>query len=1574
MEENFFQRIVCFTLVLLTLNMILVPTFAENLPRETILLEDPEDNPVPELLETPKTIEFSCSTPETDPARNVLLPNEVQKLRRKTELDNKGFSVDNINGGRGENTEREELENSLVVQKAEDGEAFVNELPNTKMDTGEFSQWFNKYISGPFAFGVSLEDTIRIGQCRGLSRLEAAERGCPVEDVQLSYRNSGEGIVENFKTVWGDVKEIFTGEETGQFSAEETENLQVKIAAETDMNSLQSKSFQRTIEQIPNSVRTEDFVANMATTGDDSKSLISIYSMFDKYFNSWFSTEMVVSTFGPTLVGQAKRYAGWMSRRGWPWSMGENTFTNWFRREHMAPDTLLGNARLQRMVTRTDKYGFGDAWTKGIESTEWDSGYAFIKGGSFRKTVNEWSKPGAYLDSIDDPIKRGEFFKQIKDLRGVGHTNKALMTHASGLYDDAARQFGRNSPEAQAALIDYAKTNSKLMILADGKYLKLDASELWVKEEINGLYNVAVKQKGIENFVPLNGDSKHIGLIQKGFINDTWKNAEFPYETTGDALRFYKVSSTGEFLDDIPIDDLRKNFSRYIDKMAKTEKGDLIKIDSASIDYIAKEAAGTGKVKIYAANWKEIAPETPLKYAQRLTSSRGARVSTNLPDNMDRLYNVLVEKNFAGQNRRYYNILDKAFAQEQDILKSYFSIKGGAKWTIMPLLYWQGKRGFGFEGLSAFQLPDSWKEVQLYTEDNEIFDDAFIDILAQHGSDEGEIFSQVLNKLPWKMALNYVSEQFNPVDGAYQSMTSPLSGWRRKVENVAYFTSTRNDCATCGITLTPRILSQSALEELQVKGRGEAVISFNAEQDMRSYFLEDIIDDKAKEEGTTLIAFGHHTNIRGESIGGEEVAKDIDLIQAKKDNELCQDKVKEIGFGFLGDNPQRVAGILAFGESLGYVAFFWSGIIGSVLQQTLITPKLQDCVDDVDGYFLHMYAAYDESKEDVESANEKSSGKAADIVKSFSNDLLGKPAAPVIDDDDDDKPLPLRDAEGNIYTRPERIEEEDDDRPGFVRPWEEESADQLSFWDRAKQQISDQAEKLSAKAKSSEILQLEVETMGETNGIAFFSTMFFFWFKGNTQQAIYDDYSRSVYEDTKNDVSVIVDKEDGSISVKEKGKPAEKVITSEDQVRLSGPDGRVPAEVIPQRIGSVTLPSGPGVPMFEMGWKGNLQVLDPNVLDCIKRNIEEQTGIPLQTNTITDAFGSVDAIVTDTYPTITASVGEKAITANGSPREIVFGDNAKVVVMSDLNTTMSNGKTVPVGNFRSIQFKNGVILLKPGSQGELGELLIWLRHHEKSILTPNDVKGLKAIIADDLINPETGCPEPAINLEAIPNFDAGKNSAITERVANFNKSLKKMGPFQTFDTDRHRFIFYTEKTDSTCNVADEGCCQDRVTIIDKETGDVYDQAIIGGLNQTPTGVEFTTEDGKDHTLDFSADNGIPKVSYNDMAPETLTMARGPNGAFWYDPEEELWRPYNAQLLPLIEAFKTRGFDTRHREDCSSTTLPGSNTMNIEFGGAAETPFNLPSIPVEPIALLLFVISFFAAICIARTKIEQKFNA
>jgi len=1570
-------------LVSLLLNMCLLPSFAElpsaaetpsglpsalpkavEMPNAIALFEEGEDSR-PELVEEPKTLEFSCSTPDTNPKENVLLPKEVQKLKQKTEVENKGFNIDRIDSGRGPNTERDKLENSIVVQETEDGSSIATELPAEKIDVGEVSPWFNKYYSGPFAFGVSLDDTIRLGQCRNLSRLEETERGCPVAEEQLLFRNSGEGIGSNFVRVWDDVKDIFSGEDKGQFTAEQAQDLQFRISAETDMNKLEAKTVKRNTELIQNSVKTEDFIASMATTGDDSTSLISLYSMFDKYFNSWFSTEMVVSTFGPTLVGSAKKYAGWMTRRGWPWSISDSKFMNYFRRKFTGANSLYGQARLQRMVTRTDKYGFGDAWTKGIEATgNWDSGYAFVKGGSFRKTMNDWSKAGGYLDEMKDPITRGEFFKQIRDLRGVGHTNKAIYDHSKGLFDDAVRKFGANSPEARAALMDLGKTNADLMLNVDAKFLKLDASELWVKERSTGLSDIAVKQKGVDQFIPLSDDSRHIARIQRDFIEDKWADPSFAYETTGNALNFYKVSPTGEFLGDVHVEDLSKNLSRYSDKAAVLETGEVIHIDSASLPYIARES-GTGNVKVYKANWEAVDPETPLNYAKRLTSARGDRVTSNLPNNMDRLYNTLVEKNFGGQSRHYYNILDKAFSQEQEILKSYFSIKGGAKWTLLPFLYWQGKRGFGFEGLSAFQLPDSWKEVELYTEEEEIFDDAFMDVFAQHGSDEGEIFSQVLNKLPWKMVLNYVSNEFSPdsVDNAYDSWTNPLSGWRRKVENVAYFTSTREDCSTCGVTLLPKVSSQSELVELVERGRGEAVFAFSAEQDMHTYFLEDILNDDAREEGTTLIAYGHHTNIRGQSMeSGEPVVKEIDLIEAKKEESRCQDAVKELGLGFLGEKPERAAAILAFGETMGYALFFWSGIIGSVIQQTLLVPKLQDCVDDVEGYYLHMYASYDKAKEETETASEKGSKIGGSVIEDIGNLLQGKTA----ETKEEDKEKQAVDEKGQPYT-PKDKNLDQKDKTTFNRANEPEKG----WWEQKKDEFFGQMAAVGERANAKDILQMKVDTIGETLGLAFFGKMFFFWFKGNTQPAIYDDKSKSALEDNDKKVSVIVDKEKGEISVKKEGEPAETVITSKDHSRMSGPDTRPPAYAVPQRIGRIGLPSGPAVELFKMGWAGDFHVMPQTVLDCIKQNVEAQTGVALAPNDITHAFGDVEHIVTDSYPSIEWSRTEKTIIANGAPRLIVHGDDAMATVMSDLKTVLSNGEVLPAGNFKSVQFKNGVILLKPALEGKPAELLIWIRYHDKSVLRASQVKGLKAKLADPIINPETDCPEPAIDLSALPNLEAGEKSVITQAVGNFNQSIKKMGPFQIFDTARHRFVFYSEKTSPDCNPSQPGCCQDRVSIIDKKTGEVYDQPIVGGLQQTPEGIKFKTADGKEHNLEFSADNGIPKLAYNDFAPETLTMARGPNGAFWYDPDDELWRPYNAQLLPMLEEFKTRGVDVRVREDGTTSAMPGSNTMNVQIGGGAETPFNLPGMPLHPMALLLFTVSLLAAICVARLEIEKR---
>ena len=1586
-----FQKFSCILLIALMLNLTLSPAFGEELP-STITAEGDAlpvgtDVGIPKVIDNPIDVEFACFSPENEryTGENTLLPNEVAKLKRKTEVENPGFSIDNINSGRGQNEDRELLKNDVIVQETVDGEAIVNELPAGKMDIGEISPWFNKWFSGPFAFGISLDDTIRLGQCRDLPRLVAEERGCPILGKQLSYRNSGEGIVNNVKTVWDDFADWITPdgifEGTGQYTEEQLENVQMNISSNTDPETLQAKYIQKEVKQIPNSVLAEEIEASMKTAGNSSESLISIYSMFDKYYNSWFSTEMVVSVFGPTLVGTAKKYAGWLKRRGLAFDTTDSKIMQWFRRTFYEPGGVLGEARLKRMVTRTDRYGFGDAWTKGIEATgDWDSGYAFIKGGSFRKSINDWSKPGGYLEEMTDPIQRGEFFKQISDLRAYAHTNKAIWQQKADAYKaalNAAGDAGASSPQAKAALMDWAQTNADLMLKADGKILRLDATELWVKEEVTGLYTNALKYKNTGGFVSIVGDSKPPAKMQQGFINTVtgesgaWGDDAFEFATQGKMLEIYKVDKAGELLDTVPVEDLQKGFSRYVKKAAMTEKGELIEINESTIPYIMKESP-TGKVDIYTSNWKLDHLETPEMYAKRLVDLRSDRIMNTMSINMDRLYNTLIEKNFAGQSRRYYSVLDKMFAQEQELIKSYLgSVKGALEWTLKPYLYWGGKRAFGFEGLSAFMLPDEWIEVELYTEDETIFDDAYIDVFAQHGSDEGEIFIQVLNKLPWKAVLNYATEKIAPssIDKAYDQWTSPSGGWRRGVENVAYFTSTRDDCATCGVTLVPIVLSQEELSNLEDKGRGRAVIAFNVEQDMKSYFVEDIIDDDVAEDGTTLIAFAHHTNISGESMDqvGQE-ASDIDLVKARKDGETCADVVKDMGLGFLGDDPQRIGALLAVSESAGYFLFIGVGLVGSALQQTLLAPKLQDCVDDIEGYYLHVYSPYDSSKEGQKTPNANASKNAINIIQNIDDLVRGSPVQERDDDDDDDGP-PV-DNKGQPYTSTSISEEDADDRPIYERIWNQDETEGKSVVELAKEKMINTSEMLSQKTQSAALLQIDFETKGETHGVAFFEKMFFFWFKGNTQPAVYDNHSVSILEDDDKDVAVIVDKKDGSISVKQEGKPAEKVISSEDHVRMSGPDGRVPAEVIPQRIGRVVLPTGPAIELFEMDWQGNFKVLDQRILDCIRQNVLEQTGVPLTTLDITEAFGRAEAIVTDRYPSITTSKSEKSIIANGSPREIVYGPSARVVVMTDMNTTLLNGRAIPVGDMVSVQFKNGVILYKPASGGNPAELLIWLRYHERSILRPSQVNGLKAIL-DQVINAETGCPEPAINLEAIPNLDAGDRSQTTERVTNFNTAIEKMGPFQIFDTDRHRFVFYSEKTSNTCNVQDEGCCQDRVSIIDKQTGEIYDQAIVGDIEQTPEGIEFKTDDGKNHTLDFSADNGVPKITYNDMAPETLTMARGPNGAFWYDPETELWSPYNAQLLPLLEAFKTSGFDTRHREDCSSSTLPGGNTMNVNVGGSAETPFNLPSLPSAPLEMLLFILTLMAVICVARIGIEKR---
>jgi len=80
---------------------------------------------------------------------------------------------------------------------------------------------------------------------------------------------------------------------------------------------------------------------------------------------------------------------------------------------------------------------------------------------------------------------------------------------------------------------------------------------------------------------------------------------------------------------------------------------------------------------------------------------------------------------------------------------------------------------------------------------------------------------------------------------------------------------------------------------------------------------------------------------------------------------------------------------------------------------------------------------------------------------------------------------------------------------------------------------------------------------------------------------------------------------------------------------------------------------------------------------------------------------------------------------------------------------------------------------------------------------------------------------------------------------------------------------------------------------------------------------------------------VPILEYNGK-PEVLTSAQGRNGAFWYDPENGLWYAENAQLLPLIDAFKQQGITTTAKDGVVSSTATG-NVTNVNVGASQEIP-------------------------------------
>ena len=194
-----------------------------------------------------------------------------------------------------------------------------------------------------------------------------------------------------------------------------------------------------------------------------------------------------------------------------------------------------------------------------------------------------------------------------------------------------------------------------------------------------------------------------------------------------------------------------------------------------------------------------------------------------------------------------------------------------------------------------------------------------------------------------------------------------------------------------------------------------------------------------------------------------------------------------------------------------------------------------------------------------------------------------------------------------------------------------------------------------------------------------------------------------------------------------------------------------------------------------------------------------------------------------------------------------------------------------------------------------------------------------------------------------------------------NQALAHQGPFTVFETPTKRYVISAEKDEN-------GQCKDHLRVVDKDTGKVTDYT--GKIEQTPDGFKITTDDGQQHDVKFSTKDGAPFIQLDGNKPELLTAGQGKNGSFYYDPDKGLWFAENAQLLPLIEAFR-EGIAAKVQPGGEATATASGNVLNLDLGKEDKGFLNLPSLPESAGMILLFFAMLVGVFLFVQVRRKRK---
>ncbi len=287
------------------------------------------------------------------------------------------------------------------------------------------------------------------------------------------------------------------------------------------------------------------------------------------------------------------------------------------------------------------------------------------------------------------------------------------------------------------------------------------------------------------------------------------------------------------------------------------------------------------------------------------------------------------------------------FAKEWAVNLPLFYILRGGLFTAAPS--WGGQAFFGIfpSGFGVVRrpspIPPEWKVIRLVPPDSPEFGDSFVDILANHGVDPGDLFRAVVT---WSAegVLSQVFEATGRPLPLVDQMFSTQHESRRREMKTAILALALDDprCPDCSISVQ------------------DNRIVFSAPKVGAGVF---VTENSKKESGSNLILFAHHLNI---DFGDAK----IDLDDAKREGKDCESScpivkhLRNLTFGLV-DDPRGAMFIYASLTSFAYTVpglGLWFMPIDMLLSVQLVDPCFS-CIDTTGGYYIHLFAPHVE--EDV---------------------------------------------------------------------------------------------------------------------------------------------------------------------------------------------------------------------------------------------------------------------------------------------------------------------------------------------------------------------------------------------------------------------------------------------------------------------------------------------------------------------------------------------------------------------------------------------------------------------------------